>query len=76
MMTDEEMAWLIDTLQKGLDQGDERIGRGARKLVKTLRKNVQKETESRRRWFNSDMKRFGKTSRRLWTKWRITAMGM
>ena len=75
-MTDDEMAWLIEVIQKGLDEGDERIGTGAKILVKTLRKNVQKAKEDNRRWFNRDMKRFGKSSRRLWSWWEITAMSM
>ena len=75
-MTDEEMAWLIEVIQKGLDEGDERIGSGAKILVKTLRKNVQKDKENRRRWFKSDMKRFGKSSRRQWSFWEVSAMSM
>ena len=75
-MTDDEMTWLIEVIQKGLDEGDERIGTGAKILVKTLRKKVQRSKEEKRRWFNSDMKRFGKTKRRLWSWWEITAMAM
>jgi hypothetical protein len=76
LLSDDEMAWLIEVLQKGLESGDNRIGTGAKRLVKQLKKDVQKEDESRRRYYNSDMKRFGKSSRRLWSQWRIYAMGM
>ena len=75
-LTDDEMSWLIEVIQKGLDEGDERIGTGAKILVKTLRKNVQTTKEENRRWFNSDMKRFGKSSRRLWSWWQVDAMSM
>lgn len=76
MITDDEMDWIVETLQRGLDEGDERISTGATKLVKQLRKRIKQDQESRRMWFNRDVKRKGFSTRRMWSKWRVTAMAM
>ena len=76
MITDDEMDWIVETLQRGLDEGDGRISTGATKLVKQLRNRIKRQQESRRMWFNRDVKRKGFSDRRMWSKWEISAMAM